>query len=201
MREDSELFLSIVLEKSKEIGKNTFILEKERFSEICDYENSVDDILDELKRNDCINSSSTSFGDMSVEVSLTSEGRNYFSKKKSDSSSNQIITNNFNFESSSNATIITGVNNTINNGFNYEDVRRILNDILKYEEFFQSEFGENSQIVKELLEEIKLLVENKEEPSLIKKVCKQLKETVIVHAGSVLVHGILELINSIEAFK
>ena len=83
--------------------------------------------------------------------------------------------------------------------FNYEKTFAILNEIKEFLDYpqFERTFQDKSELVKQLLEETADAVQKKDDPSLIKKSIKLLKDLTIGVSGSLIATGILGLLSSI----
>lgn len=80
--------------------------------------------------------------------------------------------------------------------FNYKKAHEILKEIEGYFTFpqFEETFKDNNDIVKKIVEETINAVENKSDPSLIKKSLSVLKDLAIGASGSLIANGIVGLI-------
>jgi predicted translin family RNA/ssDNA-binding protein len=83
--------------------------------------------------------------------------------------------------------------------FNYEKTLDILNEIREFFDYpqFEKTFQDKSDLIKQLVEETVEAVKKKEDPSLIKKSLKSLKDLTISAGGSLIATGILGLLSSI----
>lgn len=83
--------------------------------------------------------------------------------------------------------------------FNYEKTLDILNEIKEYFDFpqFEKTFKDNSDLIKRLVEETAEATQKREDPSLIKKSLKLLKDLAIGAGGSLIATGIFGLLSSI----
>lgn len=88
---------------------------------------------------------------------------------------------------------------TIETEFDYVRVAEILMEIQSYTMLpqFEKAYGSNAENIKELISETILAVQEKEEPSLIKKALHTLKELSVGAGGSLIASGILSLLGSI----
>lgn len=88
---------------------------------------------------------------------------------------------------------------TIQTGFDYEQIAKVLKDIQSYTELpqFNSAYGENADHVKALINETLSAVQEKQEPNLIKKSLQVLKDLTIGAGGSLIASGILALLGSL----
>lgn len=175
MRKDSEKFLEIVLQKREEEGINTIICGLETFNEIPNIDTSIDDIMDDLKVHNCISRISSRSVIGEVEIIITLDGIEYFKEKEKQMSEEQKITNNTNIFYGE----VTGVQiqqgtkdlsqtQTVNQGFNYDEVKEIVEKIKKYDAFFDDEYGERAPELRNKINEIESLLQKKDEPSKIK---------------------------------
>lgn len=90
-------------------------------------------------------------------------------------------------------------NMTIQTGFDYEQIAKVLKDIQSYTELpqFNSAYGENANHVKTLIEATLSAVQEKQEPGLIKKSLQVLKDLTIGASGSLIASGIQALLGSL----
>ena len=88
---------------------------------------------------------------------------------------------------------------TIQTGFDYEQIAKVLKDIQSYTELpqFNSTYGENADNVKTLIDETLLAVQEKQEPGLIKKSLQVLKDLTIGAGGSLIASGLLALLGNL----
>lgn len=87
----------------------------------------------------------------------------------------------------------------IETGFDYEKVTSVMKEIQDYTEYpqFAKTYGGNSENVKQLVEEILCAANKKQEPSLIQKSLRTLKELTIGTGGSLIASGILALLENL----
>lgn len=83
--------------------------------------------------------------------------------------------------------------------FNYEKVLNVLKEIKGYFDIpqFATTFADNSDVVKQIVEETFNAVERKEEPALITKSLNLLKELAIGAGSSLIASGILALLTTL----
>lgn len=83
--------------------------------------------------------------------------------------------------------------------FNYEKASEVLKEISTYFEFpqFQQTFGDNTENVKNIIQNTIDALEKKEDEGLIKKSLKVLKDLAIGAGGSLIGSGILALLGTI----
>lgn len=88
---------------------------------------------------------------------------------------------------------------TYNEGLNYEQVKAVLLEIKEYFDFpqFACAFGENTDNVKNIVEETLTAVENKEDEGIIKKSLKVLRSIAGKVMVSLITSGILALLETI----
>lgn len=88
---------------------------------------------------------------------------------------------------------------TVQTGFDYEKVAAALKEIQSYIEYpqFTDTYGANSENVKQLIEDTLSAVQEKQEPGLIKKSLKVLKDLTIGAGGSLIATGILSLLGNL----
>ena len=82
----------------------------------------------------------------------------------------------------------------VNNGFNYDAVGKIIEQIRKYDEMLDSEFGENASELREKMEEISALVQRQENPSRIQVLLGEIKNIAMGVGESLIASGILSLL-------
>lgn len=203
LRKDSEKFLKIVLQKREENGSDILTCALDIFSEIPNIEFNVGNIMDDLKVHNCISSNSTVFISGEVQVILTTDGIEYFKDKEMQMRENQKITNNTNnFYGEvtgvqiQQGTVNSSQSQSVNQGFNYDEVAEIIQKIKKYDSFFDDEFGENALEMRNKIGEIENLVQKKENPSRIKILLNDVKNLSIGAAGSLIASGIVTLLGS-----
>lgn len=80
--------------------------------------------------------------------------------------------------------------------FDYVKAKQVLEEIKEYFDFpkFDESFGENSENIKQVVEDAINAIEHKEDPSLIKKSLNLIKEFAIGVSGSLVASGIVALI-------
>lgn len=203
LRKDSEKFLKIVLQKREENGSDILTCALDIFSEIPNIEFNIGNIMDDLKVHNCISSNSTVFISGEVQVILTTDGIEYFKDKEMQMRENQKITNNTNnFYGEvtgvqiQQGTVNSSQSQSVNQGFNYDEVAEIIQKIKKYDSFFDDEFGENALEMRNKIGEIENLVQKKENPSRIKILLNDVKNLSIGAAGSLIASGIVTLLGS-----
>ena len=204
LRKDSEKFLEIVLEKRKENRSDIVTCALDIFSEIPNIEFNIGNIMDDLKVHNCISSNSTVFISGEVEVILTTDGIEYFKDKEMQMEENQKITNNTNnFYGEvtgvqiQQGTVNSSQSQSVNQGFNYDEVAEIIQKIKKYDSFFDDEYGENALEMRNKISEIENLVQKKENPSRIKTLLNDVKNLSMGVAGSLIASGIVALLSSV----
>ena len=107
-------------------------------------------------------------------------------------------TNNF-YGEATGIQIQQGTNNslqeqTITQEFNYAKVKEVLEQIKKYDNMFDEEYGEKAPELRNMIEEIEVLLQKRENPSKIKMVLTEIKNLSIGIAGSLIASGILATI-------
>lgn len=107
-------------------------------------------------------------------------------------------TNNF-YGEATGIQIQQGTNNslqeqTITQEFNYAKVKEVLEQIKKYDSMFDEEYGEKAPELRNMIEEIEVLLQKRENPSKIKMVLTENKNLSIGIAGSLIASGILATI-------
>lgn len=107
-------------------------------------------------------------------------------------------TNNF-YGEATGIQIQQGTNNslqeqTITQEFNYAKVKEVLEQIKKYDSMFDEEYGEKAPELRNMIEEIEVLLQKRENPSKIKMVLTEIKNLSIGIAGSLIASGILATI-------
>ena len=83
---------------------------------------------------------------------------------------------------------------TITQEFNYAKVKEVLEQIKKYDSMFDEEYGEKAPELRNMIEEIEVLLQKRENPSKIKMVLTEIKNLSIGIAGSLIASGILATI-------
>lgn len=86
--------------------------------------------------------------------------------------------------------------NTNIQAFDYEEVLNVLKEVQGYFEYpqFATTFNDNSELVKQIVNDTINAAEKKEEPTLIKKSLNLLKDLVVGASGSLIASGILALL-------
>lgn len=107
-------------------------------------------------------------------------------------------TNNF-YGEATGIQIQQGTNNslqeqTITQEFNYAKVKEVLEQIKKYDSMFDEEYGEKAPELRNMIEEMEVLLQKRENPSKIKMVLTEIKNLSIGIAGSLIALGILATI-------
>lgn len=82
----------------------------------------------------------------------------------------------------------------VNNGFDYDAVGKVIEQIRKYDGMLDSEFGESASELREKMEEISVLVQRKENPSKIQVLLGDIKNLAMGVGGSLIASGILSLL-------
>ena len=77
---------------------------------------------------------------------------------------------------------------------NYAKVKEVLEQIKKYDSMFDEEYGEKAPELRNMIEEIEVLLRKRENPSKIKMVLTEIKNLSIGIAGSLIASGILATI-------
>jgi hypothetical protein len=83
--------------------------------------------------------------------------------------------------------------------FDYEKVLNVLKEIQGYFDYpqFATTFNDNSELVKQIVNDTINAAEKNEEPTLIKKSLKLLKDLVVGTSGSLIASGILTLLTPV----
>lgn len=107
-------------------------------------------------------------------------------------------TNNF-YGEATGIQIQQGTNNssqeqTIIQEFNYDKVKEVIEQIKKYDNMFDEEYGEKAPELRNKIEEIEVLLQKRENPSKIKMLLTEIKNLSIGIAGSLIASGILATI-------
>ena len=107
-------------------------------------------------------------------------------------------TNNF-YGEATGIQIQQGTNNslqeqTITQEFNYAKVKEVLEQIKKNDSMFDEEYGEKAPELRNMIEEMEVLLQKRENPSKIKMVLTEIKNLSIGIAGSLIASGILATI-------
>ncbi len=82
----------------------------------------------------------------------------------------------------------------VNNGFDYDAVGKIIEQIRKYDGMLDSEFGECASELREKMEEIFVVVQRQENPSKIQVLLGDIKNLAMGVGGSLIASGILSLL-------
>lgn len=197
MRSDSELFLKKAIEESKKQKEYEIDIDLNDCLDIPGIGQNIGDILKDLEYNDCISSLYANNIDGTVRLTLTLDGINYFDKKKGDQSISQNIGNTFN-----NYTIIQGNNNEVNNnniveqGFDYKAAKEIVNKIKECDKYFNVEFDDNAERVRDILSESEKLIDAQENPSRIVKLLGELKQIAYGVTGSMIAQMIMNYLQN-----
>lgn len=110
-------------------------------------------------------------------------------------------TNNF-YDKVTGVQIQQGTNNssqeqTVMQEFDYDKLTKILEQIKKYDNTFDNEYGEKASELRSKIDEIELLVQKRENPSRIKILFADIKNLSIGVAGSLIASGIISVISTI----
>lgn len=83
--------------------------------------------------------------------------------------------------------------------FNYDKALEVLKEIKEYIDFpqFQTTFKENSENVKDIIEDTIKAVENKEDVGIVKKSLRILKDLAVGASGSLIASGIIALLGTL----
>ncbi len=87
-------------------------------------------------------------------------------------------------------TVNSSQNQTISQGFNYEEVSDIIEKIKKYDGMLDSEFGDKAEDLRDKIRALEELIAKKENPSKIKILLTELKNLAIGVSGSLIASGI-----------
>lgn len=82
----------------------------------------------------------------------------------------------------------------VNNGFDYDAVEKIIEQIRKYDGMLDLEFGESASELREKMEEISVLVQRQENPSKIQVLLGDIKNLAMGVGGNLIASGILSLL-------
>lgn len=85
---------------------------------------------------------------------------------------------------------------SVNNGFDYEAVGKIIEQIRKYDGMLDSEFGNSAIELREKMEEISSLVQKRDNPGKIQALLGDIKNLAIGVGESLISAGILSLLKS-----
>lgn len=88
-------------------------------------------------------------------------------------------------------TINSTQSQTITQDFDFDAVSEVIKNIKKYDSVFESEFGDDATELRNKLDEIEMLIENKENPGKIKTLLLELKNLAVGVAGSLIASGIV----------
>lgn len=80
---------------------------------------------------------------------------------------------------------------TITQEFSYEQLEEIIENIKRYEDLFDSEFGDKAEELRNKIIVLEELVEKRENPSKIKLILTELKNLAIGVIGSLIASGIV----------
>ena len=110
-------------------------------------------------------------------------------------------TNNF-YDKVTGVQIQQGTNNssqeqTVMQGFDYDKLTKILEQIKKYDSTFDNEYGEKAPEIRSKIDEIETLLQKRENPSRIKVLLADIKNLSIGVAGSLIASGIISLVSAI----
>ncbi len=84
------------------------------------------------------------------------------------------------------------INSTQNQSItqDFDAVSDVIKNIKKYDAMFESEFGEDATELRNKLDEIEILIKNKENPSKVKALLLELKNLAVGVIGSLIASGI-----------
>jgi hypothetical protein len=197
MSKDSEKFLKILLKQREQTNEDVLHLDINDFNEIPNIETSIRTILKELKAQDCIGEDSLYSITGDIEIYLTLEGIEYF-KNKDVHNNGEIVTNNItNFTGTiSNVQIQQGTTNSNQTQtmptMDFDKVMEFVSKIKNYDSSLEVDYGEKASNVREILDEIEILLQQRDNPSKIKKLLSTLKELSIGVSGGIIASAIVD---------
>lgn len=130
------------------------------------------------------------------EITILPSLLNYFERKEKAMMENKQSYNTNNFYGNATGiqiqqgTVNSSQNQTITQGFNYEEIEKFIERIKKYEGLFDSEFGDKADELRNTITGLEELVEKRENPSKIKRLLSELKNLVVGVTGSLIASGI-----------
>lgn len=200
MRRDSELVLKKALEKREREKSDSLRMETNELSDIPNIGASIEDILDDLKCNNCVSSNSAYYIDGSIYLELTLDGMEHFDRPKSNDNNRANVTI-MNFEGNNNTGIANNENHYVQNNYyhtiNYEEIENLLQEINSHISEHEKDFGDKYQLIKNKIDELEELVNKKNNPNATKIVLTELKDIFNGMAGSLIAQGIVTVISNI----
>lgn len=94
-------------------------------------------------------------------------------------------------------TVNSTQNQTINQGLDYESIKKLVEQIRKYDILLDSEFGDKAPELREMVNEVSDLAETKSNPSRIKVLLGDIKNLAIGVSGSLIASGIISLVQGV----
>lgn len=94
-------------------------------------------------------------------------------------------------------TVNSTQNQTINQGLEYESIKKLVEQIRKYDILLDSEFGDKAPELREMVNEVSDLAETKSNPSRIKILLGDIKNLAIGVSGSLIASGIISLVQGV----
>lgn len=88
-------------------------------------------------------------------------------------------------------TVNSSQTQTITQDFDYDAAREIVDNIKKYDGFFEEEFGDKALDLREKINSLEILLEKRENPSKIKLLLTELKNLAVGVTGSLIASGIV----------
>lgn len=88
-------------------------------------------------------------------------------------------------------TVNSSQTQTITQDFDYDAAREIVDNIKKYDGFFEEEFGDKASDLREKINSLEILLEKRENPSKIKLLLTELKNLAVGVTGSLIASGIV----------
>ena len=135
------------------------------------------------------------------EVSILPSLLTYFEDKEGVSMQSSSNTNNFFGDVTGiqiqQGTVNSTQNQTVNQELDYESIKKLVEQIRKYDILLDSEFGDKASELREKVNEVSDLAETKSNPSRIKILLGDIKNLAIGVSGSLIASGIISLVQGV----
>jgi len=205
LKKDSEKFLEITLRKREETREDAISCNINEFNEIPNVYINIKAILEDLKIHGCVSNSSKIYIGGDMIIYLTMEGIEYFKNKVEKEKEVEMKNNTNNFYGSvSNMQIQQGTINSnqtqtvsTSENIDFDKVSEFIEKIRKYDAHLDNEYGEQATEIRTILEEIRTLIQNKENPEKIKSLLIEMKKLSVNVTESIIATGIVEGIKNL----
>lgn len=200
MSRDAERLLKFIVDEAKRLNVTSIGF---NIKEVHDIHNScftISKLFDELIICGML-SNYIMTSDGNVGAYLTSEGISYFELQKKYYEKKGSYNNIFHGEFSADS-VNTPDDNTHSTNHtefvNYEKIRKIANEIIRYEDWFDDAYSSDAEKVKDLILTVLALAEQKREPQKIIRLLNLLRELSIEKESNLIAAGITSMLSTLK---